>query len=536
MRALIFLAAGFFAGVLVAQNAPPGGTVEGTVTNTVTGVGISGASVTLLPARSGYQATSDALGHFKIAGVPLGTYRVTASKDGFASPPPEHTDFTPGIMPTIRVASANEPARVDLKLTQYNSIFGRVLDPEGKPAAGVEVRLNPNIFGEVTTDNEGRFSLENIRPGTYTLIASPSSNAKPEVAADGSKTAMVTTYYPSVTEPSLAQPIAFRGEADLTGYEIRMQTAPVHRVRGIVFDEDGKPAAAAVVTLYPEPEGTPEPIGATMPVGGSTFSIGMRRAPFGTGEATAITKEDGKFEFPAAREGSWRLNAMSDSQPSRGSAHAVVGRSDLDDVEIRFAKPFRITAAIEWKDADARQLFTPQNMRPVVTLVNADTNEIAASGYLQPDGRLNFTNLLPGRYNAFAAPGLAAQIFLGEGEVTGQAFTLTNGGPNLRVALKRSAGSVRGTVEKGEGATVILIPQRIDGVVFGQSVTCGPGGSFQLNEVSPADYYIAAFDRMAGFQPPSAALLSLMPSRGTSVRVEEHATANVTLSVNAAPR
>jgi hypothetical protein len=60
-------------------------------------------------------------------------------------------------------------------------------------------------------------------------------------------------------------------------------------------------------------------------------------------------------------------------------------------------------------------------------------------------------------------------------------------------------------------------------------------GSFELSEVSPGDYYIAAFDHLDGLWP-SAAMLSLVPSRGTSVKVEEGSTANVMLSAIAYPR
>jgi hypothetical protein len=114
-------------------------------------------------------------------------------------------------------------------------------------------------------------------------------------------------------------------------------------------------------------------------------------------------------------------------------------------------------------------------------------------------------------------------------------FALAAGGPRLRVVLKTWSGTVRGTVENGDGAPVVLIPQRSDGVAIGQSVRCGAGGSFELNEISPGDYYIAAFDRMDGLFP-STATLSLLRARGTSVRVVEGSATSVTLPVVVAPR
>jgi len=220
---------------------------------------------------------------------------------------------------------------------------------------------------------------------------------------------------------------------------------------------------------------------------------------------------------------------------ARGTSDARVGRSDLDDLQVHVAKPFNLTGTVEWKAEDNgnQRASNAQPLFSVVTLVNADANEFAASGVVE-SGRLSFENVLPARYKAIVKPGLSAQIFLGDYEVTGQVFPVTAVGQRLRVVLKTWAGTVRGTVEKCEGATVVLLPQRAEGVTMGQTVGCGAGGSFELTEVSPGDYYIAAFDRVDR-TAPLASVLSLVPSRGTSVKVEERQTANVTLSVIPVP-
>jgi hypothetical protein len=150
-------------------------------------------------------------------------------------------------------------------------------------------------------------------------------------------------------------------------------------------------------------------------------------------------------------------------------------------------------------------------------------------------GEALFENTLPGHYKVVFKPGVSGQVFLGENEAIGPTFPVSADGPKLRLVIKTWAGTVHGTVEKGDGATVVLIPQRVEGIALGQSIFCGPGGSFELSEVSPGDYYIAAFDHMDGFSP-SAAMLSLVPSRGISLKVEEHSSTDVTLSVIAVPR
>ena len=173
VRVFILLVAGYFAEVSVAQDTP-GGTVEGTVVNSATGAGIAGASVVLFASQSArYQTTSDALGHFKITGMAPGSYRTNVDKDGFAPP----RDFNFLSNPGFRVASGTDPVAVELKLTPLNAIRGRVLGPDA-PVPGVEVSLNPNLTGGEVTDREGRFVLDDIRPGTYILSARPPASAK----------------------------------------------------------------------------------------------------------------------------------------------------------------------------------------------------------------------------------------------------------------------------------------------------------------------------------------------------------------------
>ena len=239
--AAVLIAGAVLAMFSVAQDAPSSGAVEGTVVNSATGAGIAEASVVLTVPRSArYETMTDATGHFKITSMSPGSYRASAEKDGFASPPPDLNTLLSN--PGVRIAGGGDPVKIEIKLTPLNAIQGRVLGPEGKPAAGIEVSVYPNINAEVaTTNEEGRFALHDIRPASYMLIARPPAIAKPEDARDGTRIAMVTTYYPSVADRSLAQPIEFRGQGDSGDYEIRIQTAPVHRVSGIVLDQKGKP-------------------------------------------------------------------------------------------------------------------------------------------------------------------------------------------------------------------------------------------------------------------------------------------------------
>jgi hypothetical protein len=526
----ILISAGCSQAFLAAQDAPPRGTVEGTVVNSVTGAGIGGAQVGLSPDRytAGYGTTTDVAGRFRITGMAPGSYLIGAKKDGFGGSGPDDSFFSNS---ELHVASGGEPVKVELRLTPTSTMFGHVLGPDGKPAAGVEVTVNEWLMAEApVTDEEGRFEFNGVSPGSYTLVAWPPRSAQPEQASDGTRTAMVTTYYPSVTDLSLAQKIVFRGEGDLGDYEIRMQTAPVHRVRGMVLDEEGKPSPEAVLRLIRIPDG-PHPAMARYTIGSTLFPLGMRPR-FSNAEATVVSGKDGRFEFSAVPLGDWTIEAAED--PTRDARRdgrvpwgetfdEIVVGGDVDDLQLHFKVPFRLATIVEWKEPRSQLASNPRPRRAPVFLVSADSNRFV-------DMEEGPMYVLPGRYKAVVKPGFSAQIFLDKDEVTGQTFPLTADGPRLRVVPKTRSGTVRGTVEKGDGATVVLVPQRVEGVALGQTVVCGAGGSFELSGVSPGDYYIAAFDHIDS-QSPSAMLLGLVPLKGTSVKVQEGSAANVMLSV-----
>ena len=64
-----------------------------------------------------------------------------------------------------------------LLMAQYLEVSGRVMDPQGKPVAGIPVRLliragaGQDDVARVTSDEQGLFNLKGLIPGTYTVRA-----------------------------------------------------------------------------------------------------------------------------------------------------------------------------------------------------------------------------------------------------------------------------------------------------------------------------------------------------------------------------
>jgi hypothetical protein len=155
---------------------------------------------------------------------------------------------------------------------------------------------------------------------------------------------------------------------------------------------------------------------------------------------------------------------------------------------------------------------------------------------IDPDGVLRFGEMMfPGtsRIEAAVEAGnyYVDSLLLGSTDITGQSVELTPASPPLKIVLK-PGGTVRGTFEEGDTATVVLFPPNFTGT--GYSVQ-GAGKAFELTGIPPGEYNAIALDRLdpLTITDPSR-LRGLMPNAAT-VRVEPGSATSVQLKVNHVP-
>jgi hypothetical protein len=479
-----------------------GGSISGNLTNRATGEGIEGATVFVDggeicqraglcavkpagPQREGQQVVTTEAGAFRIEGLADGEYMIALSKYGFYF-----------LMPAKVKVSGD--TRFDLQMFPPVSLRGRVLDPEGKPVEGIVVKLTG--APETMTNEEGAFLIEDVPPGLWKLSATPvEAELKDEER-------VVTTYYPSVVEPSQAQSIRVE-DAALSGYDIRLRTARVRTIRGVVVDAEGNPEHNATVVLFKRASVAPAVV------------WGPPKLPE---EKHLLAGDNGSFEFREVAEGDWLLRAIvpaRDPETNRpryrdGLVELRVERSDIADVKIRAREGFPVDISADWGDSPPA--------KPRKALVNL----VPLDGQYQVDGEVFGGRYFIGPGSSFPAPDgfYTAAAMLDNHDVLGQVVELS-GPTSLRMIYKPSGSSVRGTVENGAYTNVLLVADGPSARMIASGAECDGDGRFNILDVAPGEYVA-----VAGVNRDSD-VLALLAARGKRVTVEAGASVQVELKM-----
>ncbi|HXV76164.1 MAG TPA: carboxypeptidase regulatory-like domain-containing protein, partial [Candidatus Polarisedimenticolaceae bacterium] len=312
--------------------------VEGRVSDT-TGRGVAGAVVRLAPAGRGWggpETIADGEGRYRMPGVQAGDYHVWAQAPGYAS----YTSET-------EIEVRGEPLyAVDIELDTGGAIVGRVsgVEPERFSDVGVEAQ-GPSArgAGAVAVDGDGRYRVDNLGPGSYTVVAS--------VANSGKRASGEVTLEPGAVEATLdlefAPGLTLSGRAVQAGSGIGGATVYVegtnvvhdgwnetdhegrfeidglepgdytirlrHWKTGLAYDEPLSLSSDKTITLdvpTARVAGRVVDAGDREPLGGVTLALTADGSTStGASAHSATTDVEGKFEFGNVADGAWTLSA-----------------------------------------------------------------------------------------------------------------------------------------------------------------------------------------------------------------------------------
>jgi len=317
---------------------------------------LAGASVYANPAEPALARTVmrlaragqvDYQGQYRISGLTAGEWRVSARTDSGRQAEGKVT-VTPGAEATL-----------DLELGGGFTLTGRVLrGGEGVP--NIDVLMHGTGegggSGRASTDPQGAFRIQGLKPGTYQLQAM-----------------------------SFRTGLSHNEAMEISGDRDILIELPTRRVSGRVVDAtDQSPIANVVVSLEPAD-------GAEI------------RSGFGKGSRTDA---DGAFTISEVAPGSYRVNARLDGYAPAESPVQVDNDDDVDGVRLALQPTQGLTLEVR------SSLGTPPSEVRVALLDPSGRSVLSGTHTTGENGRARVSSAPPGRWRLLVASGASATTAL----------------------------------------------------------------------------------------------------------------------------
>ena len=286
--------------------------------------------------------------------------------------------------------------RVDLAIP-LGRIEGRVLEPDGSPAAGVRLSLSREdglgrvrwAGGQRTAGEDGRYAFEDLEAGTYTVRAN--------VAGWGGS---ANDRFGAAVQSGIAV-----GE-DLTTRGVDFELQAAGAVEGLVVGADGAPVRGA--SLY--------------------FRDTQGRLV--TSFSTVLSDAAGRFEKTGLAPGDYTVSARTESQAAGDEAAVRVTAGETAEVRVVVATAAVLLVTLEDEGGQAR--------RARVEVLDADGRDVASLVTMEAlralinEGRSSEEQRVgpipPGRYTVRAT--------LADGRSASRRVRVRDRNPEQRVVLK----------------------------------------------------------------------------------------------------
>ncbi|HXA53180.1 MAG TPA: carboxypeptidase-like regulatory domain-containing protein [Candidatus Acidoferrum sp.] len=532
---------------------PSKGSIEGRVLNGRTGAPLKRATVRLMgsmptalaavaapapvPAPAGPGAATigpagvrpslitretDEQGRFSFAGLDPGQYRLTAERQGFLRQSWGARKYSGGNTP-ITVGDGQSVKGIDFRMMPQGVIIGKVLDEDGEPMAGVQVRAQRsyirngvkvwNNIANATTSDIGEYRLPELKPGRYFVMATPRpgpGSMMPGAAATDPLPATpeltyAATYYPSTADPASAVPSDVGEGGEVPNVDIRLVKSRVFRVRGKVTglppDGGGGRRGMVQVILSPREGGR----------GGEMSLMGQARGA------------DGGFEIRNVPPGQYLAHTQTQGggQPQYAAVAPVdVIGSHADGVVLHMASGGDVQGTVKVVDTE-----TPIDVSKVqVSLRPVGFGGQAPRARVGADLAFTLKGVPPLRYavsaNGFPETCYVKSIRYGGADVGPDGVEMTSGGV-MEIVLSATAAAIDVVVSAGDnktaaGAQVLLLKDGIPESVR----TADESGMLSLKGLKPASYRVIGWEDVDPEQLWDPEYLRKFENEGKSVKLD----------------
>jgi len=503
--------------------------------------------------------TTGADGKFAFKDLPLGTYSIIGTANGFVRQ--EYGQRSPnGIGRPLFVTAGKTINDATLQMTPTGTVSGRVFDENGQPAIGSLVQIlraaynvqgrTFQVMGTGTVDDRGDFRIFGVTPGRYYLVAGTPPGPVRPAGGDGARGAIGAArysmvYYPLAAAIQQASTIEVKGGAE-TSYNMRVQIqTETYKVRGRIVDGTGAgiPANTNVLLAYRNLNG------------GASFSNSNRRnfdPTTNTFELQNVSPGDYyvQVQIQTAQAARARGNFPIDATPSAQAPIHVVD-ADIDGVVLNVTTGITLNGRIVVEGQPISSVPDVQQMslafNPTESLPIGGGNP--AGTFAAADGTFQVRGLREGEYRVSPRTlGLLSSfgfyiksIQYGGDDILAKPFKVSGTVPaTFEVILKRGGGQIGGNVtdtrlEPVTGIRVFAIPAQRERLFDYNYAFTDQNGHYTLNSVTPGDYQIFSWesiDNGAYFDPE---FLNQYESRGKLVHVGESSSQIVDAKLIPAP-
>lgn len=505
-------------------------TLRGSVVDSVSGQPVPHVLVNLSGA-SCRAALTDSEGKFEFEGLPASQMILEADKPGFLSQDPFARWYPASAQ--IQLAPDSPPAL--LKLIPEGVIFGQVSDENGEPLEGFAVSIlfrgpqgkrlypGPDQNRPVTTDDEGKFRIAGLRPGSYYLalrqpqgtVLSPSRNSAAPMG-------YAPVFYPGVTEMSAAVPLKVRPGTSIQA-NFSLKRVPFIRLSGTVSGYD--PQGNVGIMLWDSPRTPQNP-------------------------EISFDRSTGFFQTKWIPPGTYTLTAQSAGIASADmsaivlfASRTITTASDLTGLHLALQRTVEIPVVVHGLPATDGQAM--QSVPSVLALIPKNsTNDFipfaprTISLTAQSGGDLHaaFSGAGPGTYELEVFPQHNSPYYIesatwGSVNLLRDDLVLDSSGsvPAIDLVLGDDGATLRGKVLSNK------IPSHVLVVLLSDSrrpvSVLVRGGNFEASGLAPGVYRVFAVDGSANFDYQDPASLAKISSKIQEITLAPKQSASVNLEV-----
>ena len=388
---------------------------------------------------------TDAEGRYELSELRAGRYQLKATRGGFVEVAyGQRRPFERGR--PVELGEGAVLQHIDFALPPGAVVTGRVVDETGEAVARVSVSLDRRRYIEGarrlvaesggSTDDRGEFRIFGVPPGDYVIVA------RFDTMDLGSRDRVryVPTYYPGTPVASEAERVTVGPGQEVPGITIALARAATATVRGHVRSSEQVPLGPFTLVSARE-------IGGAQAYGPS---------------ATAVAAGDGSFAIAGLVQGTYLVEARSQSGSAFASTEVVVEGSEVAGVTLMLSKGGTARGRIRFDTGKPPEGLPPSQVFVVPAFVDPfGDHQMAGTGGGPPVAHDDWTFELQGlRGRGFIRAGTVGdwqmRRVLREGvDVTDTPLDLGTGVDGLEIELTEQLTTVSGGVSDDRGGAAL---------------------------------------------------------------------------------